>query len=82
MNSFLILLNTFFYFPLICFGLSPLSLSNIQISFYNNGTHTDFRLVSPLDGNVANSWMAVGLNNAGQMVRFMLLKVDIFCKDF
>ena len=80
MNSFLILLNAIFYLPLICLAQSPISLSNIQISFFNNGTHTDFRLVSPLDGNVANSWMAVGLNIAGQMVRFMLLKV--FFKDF
>ncbi len=69
MNSFLILLNTFLYIPLICFGQSPISLSNIQISFSNNGTHTDFTLVSTLDGNLANSWMAVGLNNVGQMVR-------------
>ncbi len=76
MNSFLIFLLAFSYFPLICLAQSQLTLSNIQISFANNGTHTDFTLVSALSGSVANSWMAVGLNNAGQMVYLFLSEIE------
>ena len=53
----------------ICLAQSPQSLANIIISFVNNGTHTSFTLTSTQGGSVANTWMAVGLNNIGAMVR-------------
>lgn len=62
---FFLLLNTF-----TCLGrsTSQLTLSNIEITFDNNGTHTHFNLFSNLDGSISDSWMAVGLNVASQMV--------------
>ena len=56
----------------VCFSQSPQTLANIQISFVNNGTHTSFTLVSAQGGSVANTWMSIGLNNLGQMVRFLI----------
>ena len=49
-------------------GQSPLTISNVQISFINKGTFTEFTLTSTLDGTIANSWMAVGFNSVQRMV--------------
>lgn len=49
---------------------SPLTLlTNVQISFANNGTHTQFTVSSPLGNRVqlANSWLAIGLNSNSKM---------------
>ena len=48
-------------------------LSNVQISFTNNGTHTRFTVSSPLGNGVTvtNAWLAVGLNSASRMVSFI-----------
>jgi len=52
-----------------CSGRSSrFTLSNIEINIDNNGTHTHFNLISKLDGNFENSWMAVGLNVVSGMV--------------
>jgi hypothetical protein len=52
----------------VCILQSPQTLVNIRISFSNNGTHTSFALTSAQGGSISNSWLAVGLNNAGLMV--------------
>jgi len=64
-------LNLFLNLSTLCWTQSPQTLANIQISFSNNGTHTAFVLISSQGGNLANTWMAVGLNlAAGAMVKY------------
>jgi hypothetical protein len=65
---FLISLNLFLILTNFCSTQSPQTLANIQIIFSNNGTHTTFTLTSTQGGNVANSWVSVGLNSISQMV--------------
>lgn len=67
-HIFLINLLVFFILMNVCISQSPQTLVNIRISFSNNGTHTTFSLTSAQGGSISNSWLAVGLNNAGQMV--------------
>lgn len=74
MESFLICLFLFVCLSHTTLAQSPQTLVNIRISFANNGTHTSFTLTSAQGGSLSNSWMAVGLNNAGQMVNLMFNK--------
>lgn len=45
-------------------------LNNVNITYTNNGTHTQFVVISPLGQGVqiSNSWLGVGLNSVGLMV--------------
>ena len=45
-------------------------LNNVNITFTNNGTHTQFVVISSLGQSVqiSNSWLGVGLNSVGLMV--------------
>lgn len=47
-----------------------LDLDNVHISFINNGSHTKFKVSSPLGNgvNISNAWLAVGLNSKSVMV--------------
>jgi hypothetical protein len=65
---FLISLNLFLALTNFCFTQSPQTLADIQIVFSNNGTHTTFTLTSTQGGNVANTWVSVGLNSNTKMV--------------
>ena len=57
---------------------SPLTLlSNVQINFANNGTHTQFTVTSPLGNGVAlaNSYLAVGVNYQPSMFRINIIQI-------
>lgn len=45
-------------------------LGEVRISFTNNGTHTEFAVLSPLGNGVSldNFWLGVGLNSVTDMV--------------
>lgn len=46
------------------------ALGEVRISFNNNGTHTEFVVLSPLGNDVSldNFWLGVGLNSVTDMV--------------
>lgn len=54
-----------------------LLLNNIEISFMNRGSRTDFYIRSPLGSNVNpnRAWLGVGFNSAARMVVFTNLKL-------
>ncbi len=74
MESLLVCLYLFACFLHTILAQSPQTLANIRISFAKNDTHTSFTLTSAQGGSLSNSWMAVGLNNAGQMVNLIFYK--------
>lgn len=57
---------------------SPLTLlNNVNITFSNNGTHTQFIVISPLGQGLqlSNSWLGVGLNSAQHMVSHTIANI-------
>lgn len=54
------------------------NIKNVIINYYNRGTHTDYFLLSNLDGiNVDDAWLAIGLNAERKMDG----TISVVCKN-
>lgn len=70
MKAVLILIS-FLSLGLNCYQQQTLTLlDNVNMKFYNNGTHTDFKVMSSLGRNIfiLNAWLGIGLNSNSSMV--------------
>ena len=67
-------LNVLIFTP-IQSSLQTVTVKNVQISWANRGSQTEFSVMSSLDGKISltNAWIGIGINTNTRMVFFIFI---------